>query len=66
MLREIPLFGALAPSLLVYFLGAALLFAALDRGLARFGAYRLAWHPALARLGLFFCVLAGLVLATSP
>jgi hypothetical protein len=66
MLREIPVFGALAPSLLVYFLGAAALFAVGDRVLTRLGAYRLAWHPALARLGLFLCVLAGLVLATSP
>jgi hypothetical protein len=66
MLREVPLLGALAPSPLIYFLGAALLFAVIDRVLTRLGAYRLAWHPALARLGLFLCVFAGLVLATRP
>jgi hypothetical protein len=66
MLRELPLFGALAPSLLLYFLGAALLFVLLDRPITRFGIYRLLWHPPLARFGLFLCLFAGLVLATKP
>jgi hypothetical protein len=66
MLREFPLFGALAPSLLVYFLGAGLLFAIVDRALVRIGLYRLAWHPPLARFGVFLCVFAALVLATRP
>jgi hypothetical protein len=66
MLRELPLFGALAPSLLVYFLGAGLLFAVVDRIVTRVGFYRLAWHPPLARFGLFLCVFAALVLATRP
>ena len=65
MLREINLFGGLAPSLLLYFLAAIGLFLLLDRGLATpFGLYRLVWHPALVRLALFVCVFAGLVLFT--
>jgi len=66
MLREFPLFGALAPSLLAYFLGAGALFVVIDRAITRVGFYRLAWHPALARFGLFLCVFSALVLATRP
>ncbi len=66
MLRELALFGALAPSLLLYFLAAILLFVILDRLIARLGAYRLVWHPPLARFGLFLCVFSFLVLSTRP
>jgi hypothetical protein len=66
MLRELALFGALAPSLLLYFLGAVLLFVLVDRLLARLGAYRLVWHPPLARFGLFLCVFSALVLSMRP
>ena len=66
MLRELALFGALAPSLLLYFLAAILLFVILDRLIAPLGAYRLVWHPPLARFGLFLCVLSLLVLSTRP
>jgi hypothetical protein len=64
MLRELPLFGALAPSLLVYFLGAGVLFAVIDRAITRIGVYRLVWHPPLVRFGLFLCAFSALVLAT--
>ncbi len=50
MLREIALFGALAPSLLLYFLAAILVFIVLDRMVARLGVYRFLWHPPLARV----------------
>jgi protein AaeX len=66
MLREIPLFGALAPSLLLYFLAAMLLFALVDRLLTRLGAYRLFWHPPLARFALFIGLFSVLVLSTGP
>lgn len=67
MLREINLFGGLAPSLLLYFLAAIVLFLLLDRGLVMpLGFYRLVWHPALVRLALFVCVFTGLVLFTGP
>jgi protein AaeX len=64
MLRELALFGALAPSLLLYFLAAMLLFVIVDRLVACQGVYRFLWHPPLARFGLFLCVFAVLVLST--
>lgn len=64
MLSEVPLFGALAPGLLLYFLAAVLLFVLFDRMLALFGLYRFLWHPPLARLGLFLCIFSGLALWT--
>lgn len=66
MLREIALFGALVPSLLLYFLAAIPLFLMIDRLAAPLGFYRLVWHPPLVRLALFACVFSGLVLLTSP
>ena len=66
MLIEVPLFGGLAPSLLLYFLFAIALFVAIDRLLGGLGVWSLAWHPPLARFGLFLCVFAVLVLATGP
>lgn len=65
MLREIALFGALAPSLLLYFLAAVALFLMLDRLASPLGFYRLVWHPPLVRLALFVCLFAGLVLFTA-
>lgn len=64
MLRELALFGALAPSLLLYFLAAILLFVMVDRLFARLGVYRFVWHPPLVRFGLFLCVFSVLVLST--
>ena len=66
MLRELALFGALAPSLLLYFFAAIVLFLVLDRLLTRLGFYRLLWHPPLARFGLFLCLFSMLVLVTEP
>ena len=64
MLREVSLFGALAPSLLLYFLLAIPLFVIVDRLLARLGVYRLVWHPPLVQVGLFVCLFSLLVLST--
>jgi len=66
MLREIGLFGAGVPSLLLYFLAAVALFIAIDRLLSPLGFYRLVWHPPLVRLALFVCLFSGLVLLTKP
>lgn len=66
MLRELPLFGALAPSLLLVFLAAIPLFVIVDRLLARLGAYRLVWHPPLVRVSLFVCVFCMLMLSMAP
>jgi hypothetical protein len=65
MLREIALFGALAPTLLLYFLVAIPLFLVIDRLASPLGFYRLFWHPPLVRLALFTCVFSGLVLFTA-
>jgi uncharacterized protein DUF1656 len=62
MLREVSLFGALIPSLLLYFLASIPIFLALDVLASRLGAYRLLWHPALARFGLFVCLFSALSL----
>ena len=66
MLREISVFGALMPSLLLYFLMAIPLFLVIDRLVSPLGLYRLVWHPPLVRLALFVCVFSALVLSTAP
>ena len=66
MLREISLFGAGVPSLLLYFLAAVPLFLVVDRLARLLGLYRLVWQPPLVRLALFVCLFSGLVLLTSP
>jgi hypothetical protein len=66
MLREISLFGALVPSLLLYFLTAIPLFLLVDRLASPLGLYRLVWHPPLVRLALFVCVFSALVLSPAP
>jgi hypothetical protein len=62
MLAEISLFGALAPSLLIYFVVALGLSIALGLLAGRLGFDRLAWHPLLARFGLFLCLFSTLAL----
>jgi hypothetical protein len=64
MLREVSAFGALVPSLLLYFLAAVPLFLALDRVVTSLGFYRLTWHPPLVRLALFVSLLSALVVLT--
>ncbi len=66
MLREIGLFGAGVPSVLLYFLAAIPLFLVMDRFASPLGFYRLVWHPPLVRLALFVCLFSGLVLLTKP
>ena len=66
MLREVSLFGAFVPSLLLYFLAAIPLFLVIDWLASPLGLYRLVWHPPLVRLALFVCLFSGLVLLTRP
>ena len=66
MLIEIPLFGGLAPSILLYFFFAIGLFIAIDRLIGELGVWSLVWHPPLARFGLFLCVFSALVIVTRP
>lgn len=61
MLREISLFGALAPALLIYFLASIPTYFVFDKLLSRAGLYRWLWHPPVARLGLFLCLFYGIV-----
>ena len=64
MLREIGLFGALVPSLLLYFLATIPLFLLINRLVSPLGLHRLVWHPPLVRFALFVCLFSGLVLLT--
>ena len=64
MLREISLFGALAPSPLLYLVAALPLYLVFDRAAAKVGIYHFLWHPPLARLAFFVCVFTGLILLT--
>jgi hypothetical protein len=66
MLYEISLFGALVPSLLLYFLATIPLFLVIDRVASPLGLYRVVWHPPLVRLALFVCLFSGLALLTRP
>ena len=66
MLREIGLFGAGVPSLLLYFLAAVALFLMVEQLAKPLGLYRLVWHPPLVRLTLFVCLFSGLVLLARP
>ena len=59
---EVPVLGALVPSLLLYFLAAIVVFVVIDRLLAAIGLYRAIWQPSLARCGLFLVVFSVLVL----
>jgi hypothetical protein len=62
MLADVSLFGALAPSLLIYFVAALGLFIPLVLLAGRCGVDRLAWNPPLARFGLFLCLFSILAL----
>jgi len=66
MLREIALFGALVPSIVVYFFGSVLLYLLVDRLVSMLGLYRVVWHPPLVRIALFACLFSSLVLSTAP
>lgn len=60
MLAEVSLFGALAPSALIYLLAALALFLAADRVASWTGMYHFLWHPPLVRVGLFLLLFSGL------
>jgi hypothetical protein len=58
MPREIALFDALVPTLLLVFLAAASIALALDWLFVRHGLYRHLWYPALYRLAVLSCLFA--------
>lgn len=65
MRHEIAAMGLLFPSLLACVALAGVAWFVIDWLMLRGGAWRLFWHPPLARLALYF-VLLGLVAATYP
>ncbi len=62
MPREIPLFTAMVPTLLLIFLASLLIYGVVDLLLSRWDWDRYFWHPALLRLALFVCLFASLSL----
>ncbi|MFC5475450.1 DUF1656 domain-containing protein [Paraherbaspirillum soli] len=62
MPREIPLFDALVPSLLLVFIGCVFLQILLDWLFGRLGLYRHVWHPGLFRIAVFACLFGSLAL----
>lgn len=60
MVREISIFGALFPSILLVLLFSFLLQWYLDRLAGRIGLYRHVWNPPLLRLAIFVCIFGGL------
>jgi len=64
MPREIALFDALIPTLLLVFVGCVILQFGVDWLFSRLRLYRYVWHPSLFRIALFFCIFgsAGLLL----
>jgi hypothetical protein len=61
---ELDLFGALVPSLVLWSVLAFVLARIISKLIARAGAYRRIWHPALFDFALFVCLVAGLVFAS--
>jgi protein AaeX len=57
---DLDLVGAFVPGIATWFVAGLVVFLALDVLLARWGFYRLFWHPPLARFALFGCLFSGL------
>ncbi|MDP5009452.1 MAG: DUF1656 domain-containing protein [Glaciimonas sp.] len=64
MPREIALFDALMPTLLLIFVGTILLQIGIDWLMSRLHLYRYVWHPGLFRIALFFCIFSSCALFT--
>lgn len=56
MPREIAVFGAYVPAVVLLFIVGAALSWVLDRLLAQTEMYRVVWHPSLLRASLLVCV----------
>jgi protein AaeX len=63
MPRDIALFDAYVPILLLLAIAGAAVTWVIDRLLAYFGMYRFFWHPSLVRVSLLTCVIGLLGLA---
>lgn len=64
MRYELDLFGVIVPSLLLWSVLSYLLARIVSKLMARAGAYRWIWHPALFDFALFICLEAGFVFAS--
>ena len=56
MFAEIDLIGAFVPAIAAWFVCALAIFVVVDLLLTRAGLFRLFWHAARARFGLFVCL----------
>lgn len=65
MQAELDFLGALVPAIAVWFVISLAIFAGVDAVLTRRGAYRLFWHPPLARFALFVCLFCAGAMAAS-
>lgn len=63
MPREIAVFDAYVPAVVLLFVAGAALTWVLDRVLAYTGVYRVVWHPSLFRASVLVCVCGVLGLA---
>ncbi|CAB3691733.1 Protein AaeX [Paraburkholderia phenoliruptrix] len=63
MPRDIAVFDAYVPSIVLLFVAGAALTWVLDRVIAYTGVYRVVWHPSLFRASLLVCVCGLLGLA---
>lgn len=63
MPREIAVFDAYVPAVVLLFIAGAILTWVFDRLVALTGAYRFVWHPSLFRASLLVCVCGLLGLA---
>ena len=63
MPREIAVFDAYVPAIVLLFIAGALLTWVLDRAVSLTGLYRIVWHPSLFRASLLVCVCGVLGLA---
>jgi hypothetical protein len=63
MPRDIAVFDAYVPAIVLLFIAGAALTWVLDRVIAYTGVYRVVWHPSLFRASLLVCVCGVLGLA---
>jgi hypothetical protein len=63
MPREVAVFDAYVPAMVLLFIAGAALTWVLDRVIAYTGVYRMVWHPSLFRASLLVCVCGVLGLA---
>ncbi|CAD6512478.1 DUF1656 domain-containing protein [Paraburkholderia kirstenboschensis] len=63
MPRDIAVFDAYVPAIVLLFIAGAVLTWVLDRVIAYTGVYRVVWHPSLFRASLLVCVCGVLGLA---